>query len=43
MLEEAVRGSQEEIKQIESLLKVNGVGLPPTPPERASAHSSATS
>ncbi|MCM3740060.1 DUF3231 family protein [Oceanobacillus luteolus] len=38
MLEEAIRCSQEEIKQIEALLKVNGVGLPPTPPERPHAH-----
>lgn len=37
-LEEAVRGSQDEIKEIEQLLKVNGVGLPPAPPERPHAH-----
>lgn len=38
MLEEAVRGIQDEIVQIEDLLKVNGVGLPPAPPERPHAH-----
>lgn len=38
MLEDAVRAGQDEIKQIEALLKVNGVGLPPTPPERPDAH-----
>lgn len=37
MLEEAIRGSQDEIKQIETLLKMNGVGLPPAPPERPNA------
>lgn len=39
MLEEAVRASQDEMKEIEALLKVNGVGLPPAPPERPHAHS----
>jgi hypothetical protein len=38
MLEEAVHESKEEIKEIEALLKVNGVGLPPAPPERPYAH-----
>lgn len=37
LLEEAIQGGQEEIKQIETLLKANGVGLPPTPPERPKA------
>ncbi|WP_249872415.1 DUF3231 family protein [Oceanobacillus saliphilus] len=37
LLEEAIQGAQEEIKQIETLLKDNGIGLPPTPPERAKA------
>ncbi|MFC4403755.1 DUF3231 family protein [Gracilibacillus xinjiangensis] len=34
LLQEAIDGSQQEIKQIETLLKENGIGLPPTPPER---------
>lgn len=34
LLEEAIQGAQDEVKQIEKLLKVNGVGLPPAPPER---------
>ena len=37
LLEEAIQGGQQEIKQIETLLKANGVGLPPTPPERPEA------
>ncbi|MGG3927819.1 DUF3231 family protein [Metabacillus fastidiosus] len=37
LLEEAINGGQQEIKQIETLLKENGVGLPPTPPERPKA------
>ncbi|WP_428912180.1 DUF3231 family protein [Niallia sp. Krafla_26] len=37
LLKEAIEGGQQEIKQIEALLKENGVGLPPTPPERPDA------
>ncbi|RYG73517.1 DUF3231 family protein [Lentibacillus lipolyticus] len=37
ILEETIQASQQEIKQIETLLKDNGVGLPPTPPERPKA------
>lgn len=37
LLEEAINGGQQEIKQIETLLKENGIGLPPTPPERPKA------
>ena len=37
LLEEAIHGAKEEVKQIEALLKANGVGLPPTPPERPNA------
>jgi hypothetical protein len=37
LLVEAIEGGQQEIKQIEALLKENGVGLPPTPPERPKA------
>jgi hypothetical protein len=33
LLKEAIEAGQEEVKQIETLLKENGVGLPPTPPE----------
>lgn len=34
LLEEAVKMKKQEVKQMETLLKENGVGLPPTPPER---------
>ncbi|KAA6449731.1 DUF3231 family protein [Bacillus swezeyi] len=37
LLEEAIQGGHQEIKQIETLLKENGIGLPPTPPERPKA------
>ena len=37
LLEEAIEGGQQEVKQIETLLKANGIGLPPTPPERPKA------
>lgn len=37
LLEESIQQCQQEIKQIEALLKENGVGLPPTPPERPNA------
>lgn len=38
LLEEAIRGGQQEIEEIEELLKANGVGLPPAPPERPYAN-----
>lgn len=34
LLEESIQGLKQEIHQTEELLKVNGVGLPPSPPER---------
>lgn len=34
LVEEAIEGLKNENKQIEELLKANGVGLPPAPPER---------
>ncbi|HLS10270.1 DUF3231 family protein [Lentibacillus sp.] len=37
LLEEVIQASQQEVKQIETLLKNNGVGLPPTPAERPKA------
>ncbi|MDA7025691.1 DUF3231 family protein [Bacillus sp. CLL-7-23] len=37
LLEEAIQGAHQESKQIEALLKENGIGLPPTPPERPKA------
>lgn len=37
LLQEAIEQGQQEIKQIENLLKENSVGLPPTPPERPNA------
>lgn len=33
-LEDLTREMKQEIQQVEELLKVNGVALPPTPPER---------
>lgn len=38
LLEEAIHGGQQEVNQIETLLKENGVGLPPTPPDRPKAN-----
>ncbi|WP_226037624.1 DUF3231 family protein [Aquibacillus saliphilus] len=37
LIQEAIQQCQQEVKQIEVLLKENGVGLPPTPPERTNA------
>ncbi|MFL0504862.1 DUF3231 family protein [Ureibacillus sp. 179-F W5.1 NHS] len=37
LVEEAVVGMEEENKQLTEILKVNGVGLPPVPPERPNA------
>ncbi|WP_017754713.1 DUF3231 family protein [Calidifontibacillus oryziterrae] len=37
LLEEAMQQCQQEAKQIEALLKENGIGLPPSPPERPKA------
>ncbi len=34
LLEEAIQEAKAESKQIEELLKANGVALPPAPPER---------
>lgn len=34
LIEEAIEGLKNENKQIEELLKANGIGLPPAPPER---------
>ena len=34
LIEEAVQGMEDENKQLEKLLKVNAVGLPPAPPAR---------
>lgn len=33
-LEDYVRSKKQEVEQVENLLKANGVGLPPSPPER---------
>ena len=35
LIEETIEQSKREITQVEELLKENGVGLPPTPPERS--------
>lgn len=37
LLKEAIEGGQQEIKQIETLLNANGIGLPPSLPERPDA------
>lgn len=37
LLEEALAGAEEENKQLKTILKSNGVGLPPAPPERPDA------
>jgi len=38
LLDDLVKNvGKEQVKQVEDLLKVNGIGLPPTPPERPSA------
>lgn len=37
LLGEAIDQGKQEIKQLEELLKENGVGLPPSPPERPNA------
>ena len=39
LIEEAVQGMEEENKQLEKVLKVNAVGLPPAPPARPVARS----
>jgi hypothetical protein len=36
-LEDLTKNMKQEIEQIEELLKVNGIGLPPAPPERPTA------
>ncbi|WP_080875225.1 DUF3231 family protein [Oceanobacillus timonensis] len=38
LLDEAIQSGQQEVKQLEELLKENGIGLPPTPPERPKAN-----
>jgi hypothetical protein len=37
LVEEALSGMEDENKQLKETLKVNGVGLPPAPPERPNA------
>lgn len=39
ILEEVQRTMKQEIEQVEKMLKVNGVELPPAPPERPTASS----
>ncbi len=38
LLEDMVDGARREEMEIEQVLKENGVGLPPSPPERAYSH-----
>ncbi|MGY4761223.1 DUF3231 family protein [Paenibacillus caseinilyticus] len=37
-IEDLTQNMKQEIEQVENLLKVNGVGLPPAPPERPLAN-----
>ncbi|MFC7684509.1 DUF3231 family protein [Ureibacillus sp. GCM10028918] len=37
LVEESITGMEEENKQLKQILKVNGIGLPPAPPERPNA------
>ncbi len=37
LIEEAIQQGNQEIQELEALLKANGVGLPPTPPDRPTA------
>src|SRR5699024_8295366 len=38
LIDEDIQVGNQEIKQIEELLKENGIGLPPTPPEPPKAN-----
>jgi len=38
LIDEDIQDGHQEIKQIEELLKENGIGLPPTPPEAPKAN-----
>ncbi|MEC5424008.1 DUF3231 family protein [Virgibacillus sp. C22-A2] len=37
LIKEAIQQGKQQVEEIETLLKNNGVGLPPTPPERPQA------
>ncbi|CAG9620916.1 DUF3231 family protein [Sutcliffiella rhizosphaerae] len=37
LLKDCIEGGTEEVRQLEILLKENGIGLPPTPPEPPNA------
>ncbi|PPA69416.1 DUF3231 family protein [Jeotgalibacillus proteolyticus] len=34
LIEEAIKLGEQEVEQLETILKENGIGLPPTPPSR---------
>ncbi|MBX9972525.1 DUF3231 family protein [Cytobacillus firmus] len=38
LLEEAIQGLKNENNQLQELLKANGIGLPPAPPDRPNAN-----
>ncbi|KKI90534.1 membrane protein [Bacillus sp. SA1-12] len=38
LIEEAIQGMKNENQQLQELLKTNGIGLPPTPPDRPNAN-----
>lgn len=37
LIEDAIRMDQQDMKQLETILKENGIALPPAPPERPNA------
>ncbi|MFQ1046281.1 DUF3231 family protein, partial [Acinetobacter sp. NIOH-H-8] len=37
LIKEAIEQGKQDLTELEALLKANGVGLPPTPPERPTA------
>jgi hypothetical protein len=38
LIEEAIQGMKNENQQLQELLKTNGIGLPPAPPDRPNAN-----
>lgn len=37
LLEDLIRGMKQEMESVEEILKINGIALPPSPPERSLA------
>lgn len=38
LIEESIKNGEQQIDEVKELLKANGIGLPPTPPERPVAN-----